>query len=486
MPGLLADLVDELRTVGIPVSVGEHVDAAGAIATIPLRDKDVLRAALQAALVKNAEHLNAFNLIFDLYTSGGPPSDPDEGPLAGLSDDELRDALRDAIAADDDLLRTMLADEYVRRFADVEPGRPVAGVMYGIAVNQAADLDGIRHDLLEGDGDGEGAGAGGGGGTSGGGGGGGGGGFRDGGGTVDDGRPAVRSLRDRLAQAEVDRAIGKFRQEIEASIRRTLVADRGPRAVRATMRVGLAEDADIATASAAELAAMAAAIGPLSQQLTQVLNQQATYRKRKLSIRGTLRKAMGSGGIPFQIATEPARPPKPDIVVLCDVSGSVASFSRFTLALLIALDSRLSRLRVFAFVDGVADITEMVQEARASGRPLDGEEIARLSTRFTGSSDYGRVMREFATEHSRQLTRRSVVLVVGDARSNYTDPSVRAFAQVQQHAGAVYWLNPEPRRAWDEGDSVIAEYAPFCARVEECRSLRQITDFVQTLASAAR
>jgi uncharacterized protein with von Willebrand factor type A (vWA) domain len=483
MPGLLADLVDELRTVGIPVSVGEHLDAAAAVATIPLQDRNVLRAALQSALVKNAEHLKAFHLIFDLYTSGA--SQPGDAPLAGMSDAELRDALRDAIGADDDLLRTMLADEYVRRYADVEPGRPVAGVMYGIAVNQAADLEGIRHDLLEGDGDGQGEGAGGGGGT--GGGGGGGGGRQRGGGTIsDDSPPSVRSLRDRLAQAEIDRAIGKFRQEIEASIRRALVADRGPRAVRATMRVGLAEDADIATASAAELAAMATAIGPLSQQLTQVLNQQASYRKRKLSIRGTLRKAMGSGGIPFQIATEPARPPKPDIVVLCDVSGSVSSFSRFTLALLIALDSRLSRLRVFAFTDGVADITGMVQEARASGNPLDGEEIARESIRFTGSSDYGRVMREFAAEHSRQLTRRSVVLVVGDARSNYTDPSVHAFAQIQQHAGAVYWLNPEPRRAWNDGDSVIAEYAPFCARVEECRSLRQITDFVQTLASAAR
>ena len=93
MPGLLADLVDELRTVGIPVSVGEHVDAAGAIAAIPLQDKDVLRAALQAALVKNAEHLSAFNLIFDLYTSGSEQSDA--GPLASLSDAELRDALRD-------------------------------------------------------------------------------------------------------------------------------------------------------------------------------------------------------------------------------------------------------------------------------------------------------------------------------------------------------------------------------------------------------
>jgi hypothetical protein len=488
MPGLLAELVDELRTVGIPVSVGEHVDAAGAISAIPLQDKEVLRAALQAALVKNAEHLSAFNLIFDLHTSGAPPSDAGEGggPLGGMSDDELRDALRDAIEADDDVLREMLADEYVRRFADIEPGRPVAGVMYGIQVNQAADLEGIREELLNGDGDGPGEGAGGGGGPGGGGGGGGGGGRFGGGGRIDEDLPGVRSLRDRLARAEIDRSIDKFRDEIEASIRRALVADRGARAVRATMRVGLAEDADIATASAAELAAMVTAIGPLSQQLTQVLNQQAAYRKRKLSIRGTLRKAMGSGGIPFQIATEPARPPKPDIVVLCDVSGSVASFSRFTLALLIALDSRLSRLRVFSFVDGCADVTDLVKEARATGRPLDSEELARVSTRFTGSSDYGRVMREFAAEHTRQLTRRSVVLVVGDARSNYTDPSIHAFAQIQQHAGAVYWLNPEPHRAWNEGDSVIAEYAPFCARVEECRSLRQITDFVQTLAAAAR
>jgi uncharacterized protein with von Willebrand factor type A (vWA) domain len=495
MPGLVSTLVDELRAVGIPISVGEHIDAASAVASVPLQEKEVLRAALQGALVKSAEHLSAFNMIFDLYTSRRSPTAEGEGegpnPLSDLSDEELRDALREAMGGDDDLLQSMLADEYVRRFADIEPGRPVAGVMYGIQVNQAADLDGIREDLLqrlgEGGGDEDGEGGTGGGSAEGGGGGGGGGRNRSrGGGRIEEGLPGVRSLRDRLARAEVDRAVDKFRDEIEASIRRALVADRGARAVRQTLRVGLAEDADIASASSAELAAMTAAIGPLAQQLTQVLNQQANYRKRKLSIRGTLRKAMGSGGIPFRIATEPARPPKPDFVVLCDVSGSVASFSRFTLALLIALDSRLSRLRVFSFVDGVADITGMVQEARASGRPLDGELIARESTRFTGSSDYGRVMREFAAEYVPQLTRRSVVLIVGDARSNYTDSSIHAFAQIQEHAGMVYWLNPEPKRAWNEGDSIIAEYARFCHQVEECRNLRQITDFVSSLAAHAR
>ncbi len=302
----------------------------------------------------------------------------------------------------------------------------------------------------------------------------------------DDEAGGVARLRDRLARADLDRAIARFRDDIEASIQRMLVADRGPRAVRSTMRVGLAEDADIATASAAELEAIAKAVGPLAHQLTQVLNQQAAYRKRKLSIRGTLRKSMGSGGIPFQIATEPARPPKPDLVVLCDVSGSVAAFSRFTLDLLIALDSRLSRLRVFAFTDGLTEITRTVQEARAGGRRLDGAQIARDSVRFNGSSDYGRVMREFAAEHTRQLTRRSVVLVIGDARSNYTDPAVRSFAEIGRHAGQVYWLNPEPRRAWNDGDSVIGEYTPFCGQVEECRTLRQIAAFVESLTARAR
>ncbi|MGH3273768.1 MAG: hypothetical protein ACRDNZ_05500, partial [Streptosporangiaceae bacterium] len=146
MPGLLAELVDELRNIGIPVSIGEHLDAASAVSAIPLQDKNVLRAALQCALIKDASHLSAFRLIFDLYTSGTPPSG--DGPLGGLSGAELRDALRDAIGSDDALLRSLLADEYVRRFAGVELGRPVAGVMYGIAVNQAANLDGIRADLL--------------------------------------------------------------------------------------------------------------------------------------------------------------------------------------------------------------------------------------------------------------------------------------------------------------------------------------------------
>jgi uncharacterized protein len=189
--------------------------------------------------------------------------------------------------------------------------------------------------------------------------------------------------------------------------------------------------------------------------------------------------------VPFRIATEPAPPPKPEIIVLCDMSGSVASFSRFTLNLLLALDSRLSRLRVFSFVDGLAEITELVGQARAAGRQLGQAEAARDAIRWTGGSDYGRVLREFARDYGRQFTRRSVLLIVGDARTNYLDPAVGALAEVSERVGKLYWLNPEPRRYWNSGDSVIAGYAPCCAQVRECSTLRQIADFVRSLTAGA-
>ncbi len=475
MQVMLAGLVDEMRSVGIDVSIGEHLDAAKALSAISLHDKEVVRAALLCALVKRGEHAATFNLLFDLYTAG--TTRPGADLIAAMSDAELAALLRSVIGSGDAHLRRLLADEYVRRFGGLEPGSPVAGVFATIAVNEAADLPGLRAELLAAqaglpgleDPDGPGR-------------------RRPGRwrrlgfGRV--GR-AGGGVRAQLAEAAADQQMSAFRRDLAAAIRRALVADRGAQAVRRTMRVGLAEDLDIATASATELAAMTQAISPLTQRLTHVLAQLALHRKRKLSIARTLHKSMGTGGVPIRLVTEPARPPKPEIVVLADMSGSVAAFSRFTLDLLIALDSRLSRLRVFSFVDGLAEITLMVRDARSSGRRLDQREASADAIRLSGSSDYGWVMREFAATYAHQLTRRSVVLVVGDARTNYLDPAESAFAEIGERAGKVYWLNPEQRRYWNQGDSVIGRYAPWCAQVSECRTLRQIADFVQSLAAGA-
>jgi uncharacterized protein len=473
----LSTFVDELRTIGVGVSVGEHLDAARALAAVPLAEREVVRSTLQCALVKRAEYLEAFNLLFELHFSG--TGSPESQSLDGLTESELAAALRAAIEAGDSKALRLLAREYVARFGGLEPGSPVAGVFAMIGASNAANLDAIRDELIAaagaaagragadaaaGDGTGDGEGGGGGGGSGGG------------------WRSADAAIQARLDRADADSAVDAFRGELRSEIRRSLVADRGASAVTKTMRIRLAQDVNIANASAAEQEAMLTSIGPLAQRLSKILAQQ-NYRKRHLSIRRTLHLAMGTGGVPFRLATEPAKPPRPDFVVLADVSGSVASFSRFTLNLLIALDSRLSRLRAFSFVDGLSEITELVSEARSSGRQLGPAEAARGAIRLNGSSDYGYVMRQFASEYARQFSRRTVVLVVGDARTNYAEPAVSSLADVSDRVGKLYWLNPEPRRYWDQGDSVMSQYAPHCAQVRECSTLRQIADFVQSLAS---
>jgi uncharacterized protein with von Willebrand factor type A (vWA) domain len=474
----LSAFVDELRTVGVGVSVGEHLDAARALASVPLADREVVRSTLQCALVKRADHLDAFNLLFELHFGGTGSAAADS--LTELAAPELAAALRAAIESGDSQALRALADEYVRRYGGLEPGARVAGVFAMIGASEAADLDAIRDELIAAAaGMAPGAVATGAGGTGEGGEGEGGGGGGSGGGW----RAADAAVQERLDRAAADDAVGAFRTELRSSIRRTLVADRGAGAVAKTMRIRLAQDVDIANASAAEQEAMLASIGPLAQRLSKILAQQAAYKKRRLSVRRTLHLAMGTGGVPFRLATEPAPPPRPDFVVLADVSGSVASFSRFTLNLLIALDSRLSRLRAFSFVDGLAEITELVSEARSAGRQLGPAEAAQGAIRLNGSSDYGYVLREFAADYARQFSRRTVVLVVGDARTNYADPAVAALADVSDRVGKLYWLNPEPRRYWDQGDSVMSKYAPHCAQVRECSTLRQIADFVQSLAS---
>ena len=53
---------------------------------------------------------------------------------------------------------------------------------------------------------------------------------------------------------------------------------------------------------------------------------------------------------------------------------------------------------------------------------------------------------------------------------------------MRKRARHVYWLDPEPRGYWDTGDSIVSEYGMYCDGVFECRNLRQLTQFVGTIA----
>lgn len=80
-----------------------------------------------------------------------------------------------------------------------------------------------------------------------------------------------------------------------------------------------------------------------------------------------------------------------------------------------------------------------------------------------------------------QVNSRSIVLILGDGRSNYRQPSVETVEYFAKRAHRVFWLNPEREVSWGEGDSVIHKYAPFCSSAFECRDVRQLKAFIEEL-----
>ncbi|MFN2608942.1 MAG: VWA domain-containing protein [Acidimicrobiales bacterium] len=449
--------VAELRSAGLPVSLTESVDAVAGLRHLDLADRPAVRAALAATLVKRQEHRPAFDALFDLWFppvgrpgGGGAPGVGAWADLDALGDDALVALVAEVLTADDPAPLAALAAQAVARFSGMAAGRHLGSAWHVHRAWRALDVDGAlarlvgAASLTEGDAD---------------------------------------PLAGRLAAGERRARADRLRVEVEAEVTRRLVAERGAIAVGRAGRRPLPEDVDFMHASREELAALRRSLQPLARRLGVRLARRRRHRRRgALDFRATARHSLSYGGVPAEPRFRHRRPVKPELVVVADVSGSVAAFARFTLQLVYALSAQFTRVRSFVFVDGVDEVTSLL----AGADDLD-EAVRRVNAEADvvwaeGHSDYGQALAAFAGRWGGELTPRTTVVVLGDARSNYHDPAPAAVAEIARRSRHLWWLNPEPRSYWDTGDSVMAAYAPSCDGVFECRNLRQLQHFVEQLA----
>jgi uncharacterized protein with von Willebrand factor type A (vWA) domain len=477
---VLTGFVGELRAAGLPVSLTESIDAAEAVHHIPLEDRDALKYALAATLVKSSAHWKAFETAFEVYfsmrgpqyeigdddSSTGdldPDGDPDDrgrgegrgqgsGGGEGLSPEELAEMLFRALLSANDAQVANLARQAVSRFAGMEPGRPVGGTYYLYRTLRNLDLDRVLERLME---------------------------------TARAEAPGgeLTPLEERLARDEFKARLDRLRRELEDEIRRRLVADRGTEALARSLRKPLPEEIDFMHATRDELASLRRAIHPLTRKLAVRLARKRRHgRKGPLDFRSTMRHSLSTGGVPVDPKFKYPRPAKPEIIVIADISGSVASFARFTLHLVHAISSQFSKVRSFVFIDGIDEVTRFFENVDDVA-----DAVHRINTEadvvwVDGHSDYGHALSVFWERWGEEITPRSSVLLLGDARNNYHASQAWVIQEIRHRARHVYWLNPEPRAYWGTGDSILGEYAVHCDDVFECRNLRQLEHFVTELA----
>ena len=449
-----AGFVGELRASGLPVSTTEVIDATESLRHLPLDDRACLKAGLGAALVKQEGHWRTFDTLFELYFSlqwAGPVTGLGDGPLPAAEDGgpaptatELAQMAYQAMLRGDAEMMAALARAAVARFAGMEPGRPVGGSYYVFKTLRQLQLDQLTDQLV--------------------------------------GAAASDGLEGAVLAHEYRRRYQHLRDAVEAEVRRRLVADRGAAAVAQALRRPLPEDVDFMHLGKDELAALQRSVQPLARKLAVHLARKRRQRRRgRLDFRATMRRSLSSGGAPAEPVFRSPHRSKPELWALADISGSVAAFARFTLQLVYSLSSQFSRTRSWAFIDGVDEVTALLKGADdiAQAVQLINTEADVIWTE--GHSDYGHALGQFAERWGREVTARTTVVVLGDARNNYHAVHAEALAEIARRARHVWWLNPEPRAYWDTGDSVLGQYGAHCDGVWERRNLRQLRHFVEQL-----
>jgi len=470
MQARIIEFTNLLRKSGVRVSVSEAIDAFEAIDVLALDERELFKDALRAAMVKRGDEIETYDQLFDLFWSGFYDNlregFGDMGAAlaeSGIDLDELLRQIAEQLGQMEgsvdlsELAKALLTQDLSSLEGMIRAAAEAAGIerienmlqvgffsrrtTEQLGVEGAMDqLQALMEQLEEG-------------------------------GMPREQIEAMRELLQRLLET-MRRAVRNY-TERELQTRNHDYMEKFRREMLTEKSFyHLTED---------EIRRMREVVVRLAQRIKNVLSIRRKRMKRgKLDLHTTLRRNMGRGGIPFEVVFKQRKKERPKLVILCDVSSSVANVSRFMLQFMYGLQEAFTKIRCFVFVAEIGEVTPVFKEREvttAIEKALDGGDVINVYTR----SNFGFAFHEFWRNHLSSVDKKTTVLILGDARNNYNDPRAWCLRDIQSKAKNVVWLNPESPSAWGFGDSVMDRYVPYCDIVEECRNLRQLSRIVDQI-----
>ena len=440
------ELFRRLKQAGVPVSIDAHVVALEAIGLVELSSSEQLRSALKSALVKDETHLDTFHRVFnETFELKGLDKIEQQRIVSGTeldifspntefvdSEDDIGEAIASALGSGDpEQIRT------VARLAVSKYAVDIADLTLGVNFHyfntlQQVDLEAIAEGI-------------------------------------------------EMDPSELRRLTQLFKDQVAAELRRRqmLLAPAINPISSALDRAKPVGDIDFLYAADAELKQIEVHVKAIAKKLAARLRMRHQKRRKEIDLRATAKLSIKTQGVPLRLQYKTPTKRRPELVVLADLSGSVATFAKFTLNLMHAISEELTSLRIFGFIDEVDEITDYFVR--------DFDETARqiaVQANMVGPdrhSNYGNVFSAFVSRHLGVIDARSTVLVLGDARNNFHDRNDYDFRKIAERAKRIYWLNPESQDQWGTSDSVIYSYTNNVDSVHEVRNLNQLQRFVELL-----
>jgi uncharacterized protein with von Willebrand factor type A (vWA) domain len=466
----ILEFTNLLRKSGVRVSVAESIDTFLALDELSLGDREVFRDALRTTMVKRGDDIAAFEHLFDLYWSAfydGLRETFDkaaQGAQGGQLDLEqlmkqIREGLEGMQGSLDlsELAKALLTQDLSKLEQLIREAAEASGV--GRIENMLQVGFFTRRTMEQMDSEGAGR--------------------------------QLRELAQQLraggmADAQVDALMDLIERYLEAlrqSVRQFTERELQQRNfdyMEKFRRESLLEKS-FYNLTEDEIRQMREVVTRLAHRIKNILSiRKRRLKKGKLDLHTMLRRNMAHGGVPFEVIYKQRKKDRPKLVILCDVSSSVANVSRFMLQFVYQLQECFNKIRSFVFVSELGEVTQLFKDLevnQAIEKALDGGDVINVYTR----SNFGHAFHHFWRNYLSAIDNKTTVLVLGDARNNYNDAKAWCLREVHNKAKNVVWLNPESPSAWGFGDSVMDKYLPSVDVAEECRNLRQLSRIVDRL-----
>jgi uncharacterized protein with von Willebrand factor type A (vWA) domain len=461
-----------LRKSGIRVSVAETIDSFTAIDELSFDDREIFRDAMRTTMVKRSEDIAGFDQLFDLYWSSFYDGlrnafDQAAGQMGGDFDlEKLMEAIKQGMQNMQgqmgemdlsELARALLTQDLSQLEQLIREAAQGAGTERIENMLQIGFFTRRTMEQLDAEGAGKQL------------------------------RDLAQQLRDGgMPDAQVDALldlIEKFLEALRQSVRNYTERELQQRNfdyMEKFRRESLLEKS-FYNLTEDEIKRMREVVARLAQRIKNVLTVRKRRLKRgKLDLHTMLRRNAGHGGVPFELIFKQRKKDRPKLVILCDVSSSVANVSRFMLQFMYTLQEAFTKIRSFVFVAELGEVTDLFQTGEIADsieHALEGGGVINVYTR----SNFGYAFHHFWQNHLSAIDNKTTVLILGDARNNYNDPRAWCLRDIHTKAKNVVWLNPENPSAWGFGDSVMDRYLPYCDLAEECRNLRQLSAMVDRL-----
>lgn len=456
MQDVLTGFVRALRLAGVRASTAEAMDASRVVMLMGYADRDALKAALGSALAKSQEEKALHDSVFDRFFARPPEDDLDRhDPAARETSTEETPSERSpgdasqqeqahglvALAESGDPARIAMAMERAALASGVDDMtfRTQTGYFTRRMLEELG-LDELERRMIER--------------------------LREGG-DADAEAHALMQIRadmQRRARAFVQQRFEAFGKSATENFLDEVVLDRSIRDL-----------------SLRDMERLKVLIRKLAKRLS---DRHARRRRKRLrgqvDVRSTIRRNFRHDATPFELVWRRKRVDRPKLVAICDVSGSVAPYVRFLLMFLQAMHAGVKDMRAFAFASRLEDVGHLLEA------PIGDESMSRVLRRVSGSTDYGAALVDLRERHWDAIDRRTTVIILGDGRSNYSDPRLDIFQELANQAKRLIWLQPEPPRSWGTGDSCILKYRTFCSSLTHIATVKDLEQKLDDMLAVYR